>query len=449
MKNGSKKKGWIVGLLPLIIFLALYMGMGIYTGSFESLPLMVGILIASGIALALKKPSSKGETSTFEERVTLYCKGGGEHTLILMVIIFILAGAFYGVANAMHAVDSVTNIGLSILPSKMILPGIFIIACILSFSMGTSMGTVAALMPIAVDVASKTGFNIALVSGVVVGGAMFGDNLSFISDTTIAATRTQDVSMKDKFKANFLMVLPAVVVNCVVLALQPIGVATLNGTYNYNFINLVPYIVVIALSLIGWHVIIVMSLGVGSGILIGMLHGDFTLVKSLTIIHDGMKGMEDMAIIAILVGGLVSLMSSLGGIDYLLEKLTSRTKTARGGELSIAALVSLIDIATTNNTIAIIASGPIAKDIANKFGISRQRTASILDLFSSAFNGLLPYAGQLLVAGGIAGISPVSIMPYNWYSILMLVFGVIFILMGWPKFKTNNTIKNEKNEVIA
>lgn len=449
MTNASKKKGRIVGLLPLVIFLALYMGMGIYTGSFESLPLMVGILIASGIALSLKKRDCKGEISTFEEKVTLYCKGGGEHTLILMVIIFILAGAFYGVANAMHAVDSVTNIGLSILPSKMILPGIFIIACILSFSMGTSMGTVAALMPIAVDVANKTGFNMALVSGVVVGGAMFGDNLSFISDTTIAATRTQDVAMKDKFKANFLMVLPAVVVNCVVLALQPIGLATLNGIYNYNLINIIPYIVVIALSLIGWHVIIVMSLGVGSGILIGVIHGNFTLIKSLTIIHEGMKGMEDMAIIAILVGGLVSLMSSLGGIDYLLEKLTSKTKTARGGELSIAALVSLIDIATTNNTIAIIASGPIAKDIADKFGISRQRTASILDIFSSAFNGLLPYAGQLLVAGGIAGISPVSIMPYNWYSILMLVFGVISIIMRWPKFKINNKIKNEKDKVVA
>ena len=198
MEQNLNKKGNFLGLLPLIVFLVLYMSTGIFTGSFDNMPLMIGIMIASGIGLALKKPGERKPT-TFDERVSMYCKGGGEETLILMVIIFLLAGAFYGIANEMHAVESVTNLGLSILPSKLILPGLFLIGCILSFSMGTSMGTVAALMPIAVDIANKTGFNIALVSGVVVGGAMFGDNLSFISDTTIAATRTQEVSMKSKF----------------------------------------------------------------------------------------------------------------------------------------------------------------------------------------------------------------------------------------------------------
>ncbi|MHC1748350.1 MAG: Na+/H+ antiporter NhaC family protein [Cellulosilyticaceae bacterium] len=448
--NRSENKGSFLGLLPLVIFLVLYMTTGLTTGNFDNMPLMVGILLASAIALGLKKPNGEKKT-TFDEKVTMYCKGGGEHTLILMVVIFMLAGAFYGVAREMHAVDTITNIGLSVLPSNLILPGIFIIGCILSFSMGTSMGTVAALMPIAIDVASKTGFNIALVSGVVVGGAMFGDNLSFISDTTIAATRTQDVSMKSKFKANLLIVLPAVIINCVLLAMQPIGNVDLGAaTYSYNIINLIPYAMVIILSLVGLNVLMVMSLGVLSGIAIGIMHGDFTLVQSMTIIHDGMMGMEDMAIIAILVGGLVTLMNHLGGIDWLLYRLTSRTKSARGAELSIAALVSLIDISTTNNTISIIAAGPIAKDIGDKYSIPRARIASLLDIFSSAFNGLLPYAGQLLVAGGLAGVSPVSIMPYNWYSILMIVMGLISIITRFPRIKSEEKLdENNLNYELA
>lgn len=440
----ENKKGSFLGLVPLLVFLVLYFVMGIGTGSFDNLPLMVGILIASGIALVMKKPGEQ-EKTTFDERVTKYCKGGGEHTLILMVIIFILAGAFYRVAGAMHAVDSVTNLGLGILPSGMILPGLFFISCVLSFSMGTSMGTVSALIPIAVDITGKTGFDAALVGGVVVGGAMFGDNLSFISDTTIAATRTQNVAMKDKFKANIRMVLPAAALNCVLLALQPIDSAKIAAGGSFDAVNLIPYLLVIVFSMLGIHVIPVMLTGVVSGMAIGAIHGDFTVVESFTVIHEGMKSMEDIAVIAIFVGGLVSLMNYLGGIDWLLDKLTAKTKTSRGAELSIAALVSLIDIATTNNTISIMAAGPIAKEVSEKFDIAPQRTASILDIFSSAFNGLLPYAGQLLVAGGMAGISPVSIMPYNWYSMLMLVFSVAFILLGWPKFKKKESV--QKGEV--
>lgn len=440
MNNDLKPKGNFIGIMPLIAFLIIYMSMGIFTKSFDNMPLMIAIIIASGIGLALRKPGEKKPT-TFSERVDMYCEGGGEKTLILMVIIFLLAGAFYGVANEMHAVDSLTNLGLSILPANMILPGLFIIACLLSFAMGTSMGTVAALTPIAINIATKTGFGLPLVCGIVIGGSMFGDNLSFISDTTIAATRTQGVSMKAKFKANILMVLPAVVVNLIILAMQNAPNLSLTTVYTYNFVNIIPYILVIVLSLIGINVIFVMSLGVVSGMIIGIIHGDFTFIGSFAIIHTGMTWMEDMALIAVLVGGMVALMNYLGGIDWLLYKLTKRTKTARGGELSIAALVSIMDIATTNNTISIIASGPIARDIADQFGIARERVASILDLFSAAFNGLLPYAGQMLVAGGLAKISPMSILPYVWYCMLMLVFGTFFILIGWPKF-----ISKEKNK---
>ncbi|RST89391.1 Na+/H+ antiporter NhaC family protein [Vagococcus humatus] len=434
-KNTSEKKGHFIGMVPLLIFLVLYMLTGLTSGSFENMPLMVGILIASGIALMM---NNKDNPTTFEERVTIFCKGGGDHTLMLMVIIFILAGAFYGVANGMKAVDSMTNLGLSILPSNLILPGLFIIGCILSFSMGTSMGTVAALAPIAIDIANKTGTNLPLVCGIVVGGAMFGDNLSFISDTTIAATRTQEVAMKDKFKANILMVLPALVINLVALAMQPIDNVSLTGVHNYNLVNIIPYLLVIVLSLIGVQVLNVMIAGIFAGMIIGLIHGDFDLIGFMSIAHEGMKSMEDMAIIAILVGGLVALMNYLGGIDWLLQKLTKSTKSARGGELSIAALVSLMDIATTNNTISIIAAGPLARDISDKFGISRSRTASLLDIFSAAFNGLLPYAGQLLVMGGMAGVSPVSIMPYNWYSILMIIIGLISIAIGFPKGKISD-----------
>ena len=271
---------------------------------------------------------------------------------------------------------------------------------------------------------------------------MFGDNLSFISDTTIAATRTQEVTMKSKFKANILIVLPAVLINCIILALQPIDTSGISGgTYNYNLVNILPYVLVIILSLVGMNVINVMTLGVLSGLVIGLIHGDFGLTGFMKTIHEGMMGMQDMAIIAVLVGGLVAVMKHLGGIDWLLHNLTKNVKSRRGAEFSIAALVSLIDIATTNNTISIIAAGPLARDIADRFDISRSRTASILDLFSSAFNGLLPYAGQLLVVGGLAGVSPVSIMPYNWYSMLMIAAGSLSIILQIPKVKDTLDVK--------
>lgn len=433
MNNNSNKQGSFWGLAPLVIFLIVYFAMGLGTKDFNNFPLMIGIFLASAIALFVESPCA--EKMSFEERVNMFCRGGGEQTLILMVIIYMLAGAFYGVAGGMHATDTVTNIGISILPANMILPGLFIIGCILSFSMGTSMGTVSALMPIAINIADKTGVSLALVSGIVVGGAMFGDNLSFISDTTIAAATTQNIGMKEKFKANILMVLPAVIITIVVLALYPIDAAKIATGGDINIVNLIPYVLIIALSIAGVHVIPAMTISVLSGMVIGVIHGDFSAVESFTVVHEGMKGMQDMAVIAVFVGGLVAIMKYLGGIDWLLAKLSKGTKTKRGAELSIAALVSLVDVATTNNTISIIAVGPIAKDISEEFDIAPQRTASILDLFSSAFNGLTPYAGQLLTAGALAGIAPVTIMPYVWYSILMIISGVIFILLGCPNIK--------------
>ena len=423
-------KGSFWGLVPLLTFLVLYIITGISTQNFNSMPLMIGILIASAVALMMHR---KGEVdrTTFAQRVTKYCVGGGDDGLILMVIVFLLAGGFYGVSKGMHAVDAVTNLGLDILPVKLILPGLFVIGCIISFAMGTSMGTVAALMPIGVSLALKIHGNMALFCGTVVGSAMFGDNLSMISASVIAATRTQDVSMMKKFKTNIAMLLPAIIVNLVLLAMQPVGQGVhLSGNHPYDLLNLLPYILVIVLSFTGMHVILVLTLGILTGVAIGVFHGDFSLVKSMTVIHNGMISMEDMALIAILVGGLVALMDYLGGIDWIINALTRKIKSAKGGEFAIAGLVSLLDIITTNNTVSIITAGPLAKDIGDQFGISAPRIASDLVTFSCAFNGLIPYGGQLLVAAGLAKISPMQIVPYSWYCLLMLASSIGFILLS-------------------
>ena len=428
-------KGSFWGLVPLLTFLVLYIVTGVSTQNFNSMPLMIGILIASAVALMMHR---KGEVdrTTFAQRVTKYCVGGGDDGLILMVIVFLLAGGFYGVSKGMHAVDAVTNLGLDILPVKLILPGLFVIGCIISFAMGTSMGTVAALMPIGVSLALKIHGNMALFCGTVVGSAMFGDNLSMISASVIAATRTQDVSMMKKFKTNIAMLLPAIIVNLVLLAMQPVGQGVhLSGNHPYDLLNLLPYILVIVLSFTGMHVILVLTLGILTGVAIGVFHGDFSLVKSMTVIHNGMMSMEDMALIAILVGGLVALMDYLGGIDWIINALTRKIKSAKGGEFAIAGLVSLLDIITTNNTVSIITAGPLAKDIGDQFGISAPRIASDLVTFSCAFNGLIPYGGQLLVAAGLAKISPMQIVPYSWYCLLMLASSIGFILLSRDRRK--------------
>ena len=436
----GNKKGSFVGLLPLIIFVILYIISTILTGNASTMPLNTGILIAIICAFVFCAMRKKDEnTMSFDDLVTSFCKGGGDDTLILMFFIFLEAGIFSGVANAMGAVSSASNLGLKLLPASMVLPGIFIIGCVLSFAMGTSMGTVSALMPIGIQIANVTGMSMPMVCGAVVGGAMFGDNLSFISDTTIAATRTQGVAMKDKFKANFLMVLPAVIINIVLLFFNSSSTALDESALTWDFIQLIPYILVIVLSLIGINVILAMGAGIAAGLIIGIAQGSFSLAESLTVVGNGIISMEDTAVIAVMVGGLVALMHYLGGIQYLLNSQSSSVKSRSGAELSIAALVTLLDLATTNNTISIITAGPIAKDISQKYGVSPVRAASILDLFSSAGNGVCPWAGQILAASGLAGVSTLSIVPFCWYSIMMFIFGVIFILIGWPKGIVKNT----------
>ncbi|WP_099190151.1 Na+/H+ antiporter NhaC family protein [Tepidibacter mesophilus] len=430
-KIGTDKKSSFKGLLPLVFFLLLFMGTGIITGNFNNMPLLLAFILASAFALLLDK---EGANTSLSDKIDIFSKAGGEPTIILMVVIFLLAGAFYSIADAMGAVSSMVNLGLSILPANLLLPGLFMVGCILSFSMGTSMGTITALAPIGVGIASQTGLSLPLVLGTVIGSALFGDNLSFISDTTIAATRTQGVELRDKFKANGLIVLPAVIVTLVILTFLSGGNANLE-TYEYSIVRIVPYIAIIGSALIGLNVMVVLGIGIGSGAVIGLFMGDFTVVELFGVLQRGMGWMEDLAIISLIVGGLVGLMNYYGGINYLLEKVTSKVKTAKGAQLGIAALVSLIDIATTNNTISIITAGPLAKDLSKEYDIDPRRTASILDIFSSAFQGLIPYGGQFLLAAGIGQISPVEIVPYSIYSLLMIVFGLVAIMFNFPKMK--------------
>ncbi|MCY6483404.1 Na+/H+ antiporter NhaC family protein [Clostridium aestuarii] len=431
MKNQDNKNNSFLGLTPLILFLAIFMSTGIITKSFTNMPVLVAFIVVLAYSLTLNR---KGEKLSIDEKVDIFSRGGGEPTIILMVIIFILAGAFYSVANAMGAVESTVNLGLSILPTKAILPGVFMIGCVISFAMGTSMGTVTALTPIAVGMSQQTGISLPLIVATVVGGAMFGDNLSFVSDTTIAATRTQGIELRDKFKMNILIVLPAVIVTLIILAFIPIGSATLE-VGPYSVVKILPYLSIIICALSGLNVMAVLAVGISTGAVIGLGIGAFNFVELLGFIQRGFGWMEDLCLIAIVIGGIVELMKYYGGIGFLLEKVTSNVKTKKGAELGIAVLASLIDIATANNTIAIVSAGPLAKDITKQYDIDPRRTASLLDIFSSAFQGIVPYGGQILVAAGLAKLSPVELVPYSIYSMLMIVFGILAIVFGIPRLK--------------
>ncbi len=429
--NTKKSRGWI-GLLPLLFFLVIYLGTGIITGDFGSMPLLVGFLLAAAFALILDK---RGEKTSFDDKIREFCKAAGDETIMLMVIIFLLAGSFYSVAAEMGAVSSMVNLGLSLLPPTMILPGIFLIGCILSFSMGTSMGTITALAPIGVGIAQQTDANLAFVMATVIGGAMFGDNLSFISDTTIAATRTQGVLLKDKFRANILVVLPGVIITVAILAFFPIAGVSSDVVYEYSLFDIIPYGVIIVSALFGHHVMTVLGIGILSGGIVGLVKGSFSFIEFFSVLHRGMVGMEDLIVISIVVGGLAGLMRYYGGVDFLLQTIRKRVKSKKGGLFGIASLVALIDASVANNTIAIITAGPLAKDIAEEYEIDPRRTASLLDIFSSAFQGMIPYTPQLLLAAGFAGLSPVEIMPFSIYPITMICMGVISILFDFPKME--------------
>ena len=429
-----KRRGW--ALLPFIVFIVLFAGVGIISGDFYGMPALVAFVAALFMGML------QNRKLTFDEKLSIIAKGAGDVNIITMILIFIVAGAFSGVVTAAGGVDSTVNFGLSVMPPQFMVPGLFVIGCFISLSMGTSMGTITALAPIALGVSQQTGFPLAICIGAVVCGAMFGDNLSMISDTTIAAVRTQGCEMKDKFKQNFFIVLPAAVVTMILFFIQTLGMSyNSQASYDYNFVQVIPYLVVLIGALIGFNVFLVLISGIILSVIVGVAYGEFTLLESFTAIGDGMTGLFEISIISLIVACIVSLIKENGGIDLIIDTIKKRTKGKRGAEFGIALLVLLVDLCTANNTVAIVMAGPIAKEIGDEFGVEPKRVASLLDIFASVGQGLIPYGAQLLTAAALVGLTPLNIIPNLYYPALMAVCAILFIL-----FRPQNFIPKRKRQ---
>lgn len=419
----ENEKSNAAALLPIGVFLVIFLGSGVITGDFYAMPAIVAFLIALFVAFCQNRGLS------FDEKISIISKGVGNENIITMSLIFLCAGAFSGAVTAAGGVESTVNLGLSILPAKVAVVGLFIIGCFISVSMGTSMGTIAALAPIAVGISEKTGFSLAVCIGAVVCGAMFGDNLSMISDTTIAAVKTQGCEMKDKFRENFFIVLPAAIVTIVLFFF-----ITRNGNFKlaeeltYNIWRVVPYVLVLVGALIGINVFLALISGTVISLIVGVATGSLAVGDMFAAVGEGVTGMYDITVISIVVACIVSLVKEFGGIQFILNLIKKSIKGQKGGEIGIAGLSLLVDMCTANNTVAIVMAGPIAKEISEEFDISSRRSASLLDIFTSVGQGMIPYGAQLLSAASLTGLTPFAIMPYLFYPILMAVSAVLFIL---------------------
>ncbi len=420
-----ENKGRAIALLPIGIFLVIFLGAGIVMGDFYAMPAILAFLIALVVAFMQNKSLS------FEEKIQVIAKGVGNENIITMCLIFLAAGAFSGAVTAAGGVESTVNFGLSFIPSSFMVAGLFAIGCFISVSMGTSMGTIAALAPIAVGISEKTEFSIAICIAAVVCGAMFGDNLSMISDTTIAAVKTQGCEMKDKFKANFFIVLPAAIITVIMFLVLAHGQSqgALQQEYTYNLLQIVPYILVLAGALIGINVFIVLISGTILSLVVGLGTGVLAVGDMFTVVGDGIQGMYDITVISIVVACIVSLVKEYGGIQFVLDLIRKKINSRKGAELGIAGLALLVDCCTANNTVAIVMAGPIAKEISDEFEIEPKRTASLLDIFASVGQGIIPYGAQLLSAATLTGLTPFEIMPYLYYPILMAITVVGIILL--------------------
>ena len=422
MEN-KNEKGRLSDLLPIGVFLILFLGFGIIAGDFYAMPAIVAFLVALIFAMLQNRKNS------FDDKINIMAKGVGDSNIVTMCLIFLCAGAFSGSVSAAGGVESTVNLGLSVIPPQFVVPGLFIIACFISLSMGTSMGTIAALVPIAVGISGKTDINVAICTGAVLSGAMFGDNLSMISDTTIAAVKTQGCKMKDKFKENFLIVIPAAIISIFLFyILTKGGECKVEGDLPYNLFQVIPYILVLVGALIGLNVFIVLIGGTVVSVIVGLSLGTIKPLGIFSDIGGGVTGMYDITVISVIVACILALVRENGGIAYILDKIKRLIRSERGAELGISGLALLVDCCTANNTVAIVMSGPIAKEISEEFGVSPRRSASLLDIFSSVGQGIIPYGAQMLSAATLAGISPINIMPYLYYPILMALSAICFIL---------------------
>lgn len=428
--NAQKKTGRNTGLLalsPLVVFLSLYLVSSLVAGDFYKVPISVAFVVASAYAVLITRKMK------LADRLDRFSAGAAHKNIMLMIWIFVLAGAFAASAKAMGAVDATVNLTLRILPDNLLLPGIFLAACFISLAIGTSVGTIVALVPVAAGIAEQTGLGVPLMTAVVVGGAFFGDNLSFISDTTIAATRTQECGMRDKFKVNSMIVVPAAVVVTLLYLYESWSLQIPPQSEPLEWVKVIPYLVVLGTALAGMNVMVVLVLGLLITGVIGLATGSFGPFDWLGSMGSGISDMGQLIIVTLLAGGMLELIRVGGGIDYVIDRLTRRVRNKRGAELSIAALVSVANCCTANNTIAIITVGPIAKRIADRFGVGPRKSASILDTFSCFVQGLIPYGAQLLMAAGLTALSPLEIMRYLYYPMLMGGFALLSILFRFPR----------------
>lgn len=422
----KRNNNWFA-LTPLAVFLVVYLVSSLMAGDFYKVPIAAAFLVASIYAIAV---CLRGK---IEERVKVFSEGAGHKNVLLMIWIFILAGAFATTAKEIGAIDATVNITLQLLPGKLLFAGLFLASCFISMAVGTSVGTIVALVPVATGIAAETGISTPFITAIIVGGSFFGDNLSFISDTTIAATRTQGCSMADKFKANIMIAAPAALLVAGWYIFKGLEVDFTPTAENVNIALLLPYLLVIGLAIAGISVVLVLVAGIAANAVIGLIIGKIGWISWLGHIGAGIAGMGDLIIVTMLAGGMLEVIRVAGGLDFLIEKMTRRINGKRGAELSIAALVSLANFCTANNTIAIITTGGIAKDISDKYGLDPRKSASILDTFSCFVQGIIPYGAQMLMASGLAGVSAVSILGYLYYPFALGLMAFMAIMLRFPR----------------
>lgn len=420
------KKG-IIALSPLLVFIVLYLVTSIIARDFYKVPITVAFMVASIYAVIM------AGGIPLRKRIDIYSRGAGTGQMMLMIWIFILAGAFANSAKAMGSIDATVNLALTLLPANMLLAGLFLAACFISLSVGTSVGTIVALTPIAAGVASQTGTALPLMVAVVVGGSFFGDNLSFISDTTIVATSTQGCRLSDKFRVNSYIVIPAAIAILAIYVVMGLHTQAPQTVGPVSLLKVVPYLVVLLTAVCGMNVMAVLTLGIVLTGAIGLIDGSFDFYGWMGSMGQGIVGMGELIIITMMAGGLLEIIKHQGGIDFLIQRMTRHIHTKRGAELAIAALVSLVDLCTANNTVAIITVGGIAKQIGDRFGVDNRKCASILDTFSCMMQGLIPYGAQMLMAAGLAALNPISILPYLYYPMAIGFTALLAILLRYPK----------------
>ena len=426
------RKG-IIALSPLAVFILLYLVTSIIAGDFYKVPITVAFLLSSIYAVIVCGGIPMRGGMPITERISIFSRGASMGNMMLMLWIFVLAGAFANTAKVMGSIDATVNLTLSVLPGNMIFAGLFLAACFVSVSVGTSVGTIVALTPIAAGVAQSTGMSVPMLTAVIVGGSFFGDNLSFISDTTIAATSTQGCKLSDKFRVNSFLVMPVALALLIIYGIIGSGIQSPQDVADVSPIKVLPYIVVLITAICGMNVMAVLTIGIMLTGCIGIIDGTFDVFGWFAAMGDGITGMGELIIITMMAGGMLELIKANGGIDMVISLITKHIKTKRSAELSIAALVGMVNVCTANNTVAIITTGGIAKQIGDRFGIDNRKCASILDTISCCVQGVIPYGAQMLMAAGLAAVNPVSIIPYLYYPYLLGIVTILAIIIRYPR----------------